>query len=220
MRNILSILLCIALISACSGNPDCSGCSDENAEHGPRPATGLSNQCVYDIAEDTSGQIWIATFRGLNRYDSRDFYHYFSDYPDSLSLPSNQVRDLLIDHKGRLLIASVAGVCRHTESDNFHTFPELRHQMALNMIKGPDSLVFILASNAIYSLDVRTDSIETLIDSLNLPMTDCPSAHGSGQPRSPMGKRFSFDAQIRLPQPQSRGLGSHPDVCQQRIPFR
>lgn len=174
MRNILSILLCIALISACSGNPDCASCSDENAEHGPRPATGLSNQCVYDIAEDTSGQIWIATFRGLNRYDSRDFYHYFSDYPDSLSLPSHQVRDLLIDHKGRLLIASVAGVCRHTESDNFHTFPELRHQMALKMIKGPDSLVFILASNALYSLDVRTDSIETLIDSLNLPMTVRP----------------------------------------------
>jgi ligand-binding sensor domain-containing protein len=42
---------------------------DKDEEHGLVLAQELSNSRVQCIAEDASGQLWIGTFRGLNRYD-------------------------------------------------------------------------------------------------------------------------------------------------------
>ena len=95
---------------------------DKDEEHGLVVAQELSNSRVQAIAEDASGQLWIATFRGLNRYDGHEYHQYFCT-GDSLGLPDNNVQGLLCDKQGRLWVATVNGVCRYSSRDCFERIP-------------------------------------------------------------------------------------------------
>jgi ligand-binding sensor domain-containing protein len=54
---------------------------------------GLSNLNVTGITQDQTGYIWVATMRGLNRYNGSEFTHYFYNPNDSTSINSNHVFD-------------------------------------------------------------------------------------------------------------------------------
>ena len=95
---------------------------DKDEEQGLVVAQELSNSRVQAIEEDATGQLWIATFRGLNRYDGHEYHQYFCT-EDTLGLPDNNVQGLLCDQKGRLWVATVNGVCRYTRQDNFERIP-------------------------------------------------------------------------------------------------
>ena len=56
---------------------------------------GLSHRNVFKIHQDPMGYIWIATFKGLNRFDGVDFIHYKSDQTAN-PLISDYVDDFLI----------------------------------------------------------------------------------------------------------------------------
>ena len=72
---------------------------DKDEEHGLVVAQELSNSRVQAIEEDATGQLWIATFRGLNRYDGHAYNQYFCT-GDTLGLPDNNVQGLLCDKRG------------------------------------------------------------------------------------------------------------------------
>ena len=95
---------------------------DKDEEHSLVVAQELSNSRVQAIEEDATGQLWIATFRGLNRYDGHEYHQYFCT-GDSMGLPDNNVQGLLCDKQGRLWVATVNGVCRYTKMDNFERIP-------------------------------------------------------------------------------------------------
>ncbi|MEO1261155.1 MAG: two-component regulator propeller domain-containing protein [Bacteroidota bacterium] len=63
---------------------------------------GLSAGLVYQIAQDHKGYIWLATSRGLSRYDGHRIKTFVHDAKDSLSLPENDVTNLFIDSRGWL----------------------------------------------------------------------------------------------------------------------
>ena len=92
------------------------------ASEGPVISAELSNQKVTCVCEDAQGQIWIGTFRGLNRYNSHEYHQYFC-HDDSVSLPDNQIQDLMLDSKGRLWVSTVNGVARYTDQDQFEQIP-------------------------------------------------------------------------------------------------
>ena len=88
-RTVICILGAI-VIGAChqEGRKDSEGDKDE--AHGLVVAQELSNSRVQCIEEDKTGQLWIATFRGLNRYDGHEYHQYFCT-DDSMGLPDNNV---------------------------------------------------------------------------------------------------------------------------------
>ncbi|MBO4659221.1 MAG: response regulator [Prevotella sp.] len=112
---------------------------DKDEEHGLVISGELSNSRVQCIEEDTTGQLWIGTFRGLNRYDGHEYHQYYCT-DDSLGLPDNQIKDLLRDHDGRLWVATVNGVCRYTHHDCFERIAvqsqNLNTQLLLEDSKG------------------------------------------------------------------------------------
>ncbi len=138
------------------------------------PASGLSNQQIYAIEEDTCGQIWFGTFRGLNRFDSRDFYQYFTSGSDSMSIQHNQVRALISDRLGRMWIGTVDGLCRYTRDDNFERHPQLNTGMVLQLEQGRDSIIYINVNNSLKALHTGPDSIETLIENIGMADTFSP----------------------------------------------
>lgn len=115
-------IACSALMLACQRQGTANANLDKDEEHDLVVAQELSNTRVQCIAEDAAGQLWIGTFRGLNRYDGHEYHQYFCTF-DSLGLPDNQIQSLLCDKKGRLWVATVNGICRYTKQDNFESVP-------------------------------------------------------------------------------------------------
>jgi ligand-binding sensor domain-containing protein len=60
---------------------------------------GLSNNSISGIVQDSTGYLWIATYKGLNRFDGRDFTNYFTGSAD-LPLPDNLIKRLSVQGKG------------------------------------------------------------------------------------------------------------------------
>ncbi len=116
-RIIVSALMIVVGLTACQQAAPTQQ-RDKDEEHGIVIAHELSNSRVQCMAEDATGQLWIGTFRGLNRYDGHEYHQYFCSY-DSLGLTDNQVKDILCDHQGRLWVATVNGVCRYNRMDRF-----------------------------------------------------------------------------------------------------
>ncbi len=56
---------------------------------------GLSHRNVFKIQQDSLGYIWIATFKGLNRFDGRDFIVYQKEETENILL-DDFVEDLVI----------------------------------------------------------------------------------------------------------------------------
>lgn len=152
------IVLFLAAFCACSRSSD-------RTEGGVSPvkSDNISNQFVYDIAEDSTGQIWIGTFRGLNRYNSREFYQYFEG-DDSLSLPDNQVRDILVTRDGSVYVGAIAGICRLTDRDNFRNIPLGDKYMIVSLAEMADSTVIALSVTGLLAYDPATDSVEKLAE--------------------------------------------------------
>ena len=109
-------LLTLVLLSCQKTEPQQQ--RDKDEENGFVVAQELSNSRVQCIAEDKAGQLWIGTFRGLNRYDGHEYHQYFCA-DDTTGLPDNQIKDVLCDQQGRLWVATVNGVCRYTRRDCF-----------------------------------------------------------------------------------------------------
>lgn len=61
-------------------------------------ADGLIDKEVYGVGEDTLGQIWLSTSRGVSRFDGRSFKH-FDESENWLTAKS---RTVLADQEGRL----------------------------------------------------------------------------------------------------------------------
>lgn len=118
------LLLAVSLILAMSGcaSRDDDGVAEADSlsvEASRAISTELSNQRVKDFAEDADGYMWIATHRGLNRYNGRDFHQYYCT-DDSTSLPDNQLNFVYRDSRDRMWVGSVNGTCYYTDADNFH----------------------------------------------------------------------------------------------------
>ncbi len=148
--------LCFLMLCGCLRD------SDRNtAQTPPVRSDNLSNQFVYDIAEDSTGQIWIGTFRGLNRYNSREFYQYFEG-GDSLSLPNNQVRDILVTKGGDIYVATVEGISRLTEKDDFFTVPLGDKYMVTNLAEMADSSIIAVSTRGLLAYFPKSNRVEVL----------------------------------------------------------
>ncbi len=70
-------------------------------------ADGLSQGMIYDLKQDRTGFIWIATKDGLNRYDGHNFAVFTHDPYNTFSLSDNGCSALLIDRHGRLWVGTL-----------------------------------------------------------------------------------------------------------------
>src|SRR5579863_8573146 len=69
---------------------------------------GLSNNYISGIVQDTDGYIWVATHKGLNRFDGNNFLSIFKSSPKS-PLPDNLLKYLHEQTPDEILGATRAG---------------------------------------------------------------------------------------------------------------
>lgn len=118
-KTIHLFILCFALLllAACgkSGKP-----THTNTDSTPETLVSpdISNQNVKAFCEDTLGHVWMATFRGVDKFDGHEYHQYFCT-DDSTGLVDNNVNTLFRDSRGRIWVGTVNGPCRYTDQDRF-----------------------------------------------------------------------------------------------------
>jgi len=92
-------------------------------EHRPGDSSSLSHDRVNSVYVDRSGTVWAATFRGLDKFNSRDGT--FTSYDSRSGLPADTAVGILEDENGYLWVSTTDGLSRfdpRTEtSTNYHT---------------------------------------------------------------------------------------------------
>ena len=112
---LLFVLLCGLTLLGCT-----TPAQQSNATEGDfvRITEKLSSSTINDIIEDKLGYIWIATDRGLNKYNGYDYHNYFHT-SDPNSLVDNQVKTIFCDSRGIIWVGTPRGLCYYTKEDRF-----------------------------------------------------------------------------------------------------
>jgi ligand-binding sensor domain-containing protein len=78
-------------------------------KHNPSDPSSLSDDKVYSVYRDRSGNLWVGTFNGLDRLDelTGKFIHYRNKPDDPNSLADNWVWPIYEDSRGNLWIGTV-----------------------------------------------------------------------------------------------------------------
>lgn len=92
--------------------------------------SSISNQHINGFCEDRYGYMWIATAKGLCKYNGYDYVHYYNTPSNSFSIPSDFITKIYLDSNQELWITTDKGVCKYDyETDRFINFayPELEN---------------------------------------------------------------------------------------------
>lgn len=137
------------------------------------PIDGLNNGTINDIAQDTYGQMWFATWDGLMRYDGYFIKNYKPEIGDSLSLPAKQCASLFFDSKENLWAVTMNSICRYDKStDKFIPYKVEYQSKSFNSarIYETSGLLIIAFREMLFYLEV--ESIQTNDTFKRLPIYD------------------------------------------------
>ena len=97
---------------------------------------GLSTNAVKCTFEDRNGIIWIATSKGLNRYDGTGVKEYRHDVKDSTTICNDALNKIVQDKDNYLWLGSAKGLSRFNpitgKATNFFNNPNNRNSLAAN----------------------------------------------------------------------------------------
>ncbi len=154
--------LCMA---ACSGvHP---AVTDAGQEGAVVISDALSNQKVNAFAEDADGHLWIATSRGLNKYNVHEYHQYFCTR-DTLGLPDNQVNDVHCGRDGRLWAATACGVAFRTGTGTFRriAMPD-GNQNVRRILETPDGQLLFTNTETLFWLDAGGGTLVPVVREYN-----------------------------------------------------
>ncbi|MDN3918787.1 ligand-binding sensor domain-containing diguanylate cyclase [Roseateles violae] len=111
---------------------------------------GLGNLRVNLLLQDLEGFIWVATDRGLYRFDGRQF----QAFGLAQGLPSLEVNALRLDAAGRMWVGTRQGLARWTGQRFDAQPPGLPADLAVNEIAaGPDGQLWVATRSGLYRGD-------------------------------------------------------------------
>jgi signal transduction histidine kinase/ligand-binding sensor domain-containing protein len=139
--------------------------ADRFGHYRPHPEKpSLTGSVVTSITSDKSGDVWIGTFEGLDRWDRKtgDWKNYRNDPDDPPSLSDNSVRSVYADQEGNLWIGTEGGLDRYDRRND--GFVHYDAPVVMWMNEGPSGRFWLATKGGFYELDREDDSV-TLIAS-------------------------------------------------------
>lgn len=127
------------------------------------------NGCfVYDIKEDSYGNLWLATYaNGAFYYDinQRKWKNYLHDEKDEHSLPYNKVSSVFEDsHRQIWLTTQGGGFCRfNRESESFVSYDShngLPNDVVYQMVEDRDGLIWLTTNAGLVRFDPGTGNMK------------------------------------------------------------
>lgn len=80
---------------------------------------GLSQSTVFSIDQDKRGNMWFATYDGVNKYDGYAFTVYQHNEDDPNSIANDISRIVKTDSQGRVWIGTRDGLSRYDEEKTY-----------------------------------------------------------------------------------------------------
>jgi signal transduction histidine kinase/CheY-like chemotaxis protein/ligand-binding sensor domain-containing protein len=112
---------------------------------------------ILSLQQDGIGNLWIGTENGglsILNLDSGQFYNYFHDDVDKLSLNNNSIWSLFLDAKGNMWVGTFSGGINFVNS-NASKFSHHRHTSSLNSLS--NNSVWAIMEDAEKNMWVGTD---------------------------------------------------------------
>ncbi|WP_373722081.1 ligand-binding sensor domain-containing protein, partial [Bacteroides heparinolyticus] len=98
---------------------------------------GLSHSTVFAINQDKEGNLWFATYDGVNKYDGYSFTVYRHQYTDSNSIASDISRCITVDDSDRIWVGTREGLSlynRHRDAFSNYYYKKGGINVAVNSI--------------------------------------------------------------------------------------
>lgn len=84
---------------------------------------GLSQSTIFGITQDKQGNMWFATYNGLNKYNGYDFTVYQHDEHNPHSISNDIIRTCTADRLGKIWIGTDSGLSFYNaDKDRFENF--------------------------------------------------------------------------------------------------
>jgi signal transduction histidine kinase/ligand-binding sensor domain-containing protein len=131
-------------------------------------ADGITNSYINNVAQDSTGFIWVATHDGLFKYDGYTFTGYYSNRADDHSISGNEINSMYYDSRGRLWLGTNNGICFYNEkSDNFtriSDFQPLTDNQVISCInEDKNGNIFISVYHAILRYNEKTEKFNQVV---------------------------------------------------------
>lgn len=139
---------------------------------------GLSSNLVEQVVMDHSGFIWIATSRGLNKFDGVNFVHYKVDPNNEYSLNNDYIRCLYVDKNDNIWVGTKGGGLNYLDrkTGRFTHFlhnPEdsttISHNEILNVFRDSKDRLWIGTENGLNLFDEKTQKFTRFLPDENDP---------------------------------------------------
>jgi signal transduction histidine kinase/ligand-binding sensor domain-containing protein/DNA-binding response OmpR family regulator len=184
--NIISLLIVFFMTGEAAGS-DFRYLQTEN---------GLPDGEINSIVQDSSGNMWLATWTGLIKYDGYYFDVFRPELGEPASLPEKKVKKLFVDSKDNLWVATSANLCRLNKHDNSFTTCQFegRPGRAQNIIQLAESDEHLLVQTVegFFCLPLEETASE------NVLLKSCAITR-FGEPLSPFFTNFfSFENSVVL----------------------
>jgi ligand-binding sensor domain-containing protein/anti-sigma regulatory factor (Ser/Thr protein kinase) len=105
---------------------------------------GLSNNFITAIVQDSSGYVWIATNKGLNRFDGKFFTSFFKSSENS-PVPENLITSLSLQNNNEIIGTTGAGAFSYNTISRIHKY----------FIVPADSIIYFWANQGWQALKDR-----------------------------------------------------------------
>ncbi len=164
------LLAFMLLFNACGGGNESFDDNEsirQNSVSARMTADIISNTTINAFCEDAFGYIWIATERGLNKYNGKDFVQYYRSYADANSgLLSSRVTSLFSDSDRRLWIGTVAGINMLNTDDSFIAYDiDGPDKSVRSIFEAKSGLMYAVIGNQLCRLNPETNVFEVAHDS-------------------------------------------------------
>lgn len=136
---------------------------------------GLSHSTIFGINQDKEGNLWFATYDGLNKYDGYNFTVYRHQYKDPKSIASDIIRCVAVDDDNRIWIGTRDGLSlynrRQNEFSNFYYNRKEQNVAIANIVPLQKDWLMLGTSEGILLFDVKDgrfigDTLSTALHSL------------------------------------------------------
>ena len=163
----IKAFLCVLLFNFLSSNA--RGGDAMMPDHITRSAgatsPNLSHLCVRSFCQDSLGYVWIATARGLNRYNGYEFKHFFHDKRDSLSLDNDMIYCVFLDSQHQLWVGTSTGINRYDFAhDRFLHYKMPRTQYILSITEDSHGTVWATTISGLGIIDQQNRCVEMVSD--------------------------------------------------------
>jgi len=118
---------------------------------------GLPHNHVFEIAQDQSGFLWIATWDGLSRWNGYEFRNYYHNPKDSTSLLYFTAEQVLVDFANQVWIMSAGtGLSLYDrKNENFIRFLELEDEQSTDITLDLENRLWLLFNHKIKKWDYQ-----------------------------------------------------------------